>query len=117
MIARIWRGWVRSERAAEYIGIVERTGIAGYRRTPGNLGAQILTRDVGGGRTEMITLSWWTSLKDIEAFAGEDIETAKYYPEDDDFLLDRRSTVEHFEVAPPGTGQTQPIPFGDDPSG
>ena len=36
--------------------------MAGYRRTPGNEGAQLLTRDLGDGRTEIITLSWWTDL-------------------------------------------------------
>jgi heme-degrading monooxygenase HmoA len=97
----MWRGQVRSEKATEYADIVERTGMAGYRRTPGNQGAQLLTRDLGDGRTEIITLSWWSSLDDIKAFAGDDIEVAKYYPEDDEYLLDRDPSVAHFDVAPP----------------
>ena len=101
MIARMWRGWVRTDKVAEYVDIVERTGMDGYRRTPGNLGAQLLTRDDGGGRTELITLSWWSSIDDIRAFAGDDIERAKYYPEDDEYLVDREHTVRHFEVGPP----------------
>lgn len=100
----MWRGWVRSDRLAEYVDIVERTGMAAYRETPGNAGAQLLTRDLGEGRTEMLTLSWWSNLEAIRAFAGEDIEAAKYYPEDDEFLLDRDTTVSHFEVAPPADG-------------
>jgi hypothetical protein len=47
----MWRGWVRSERIDEYVDIVERTGMAQYRKTPGNQGAQLLTRDLGDGRT------------------------------------------------------------------
>ena len=101
MIARMWRGYVRTEKAAEYVEIVERTGMDGYRRTAGNLGAQLLTRDMGDGRTELITLSWWSSLDDIRAFAGDDIELAKYYPEDDEYLVDRETRVQHFDVAPP----------------
>jgi heme-degrading monooxygenase HmoA len=100
MIARMWRGWVPTEKAAEYAEIVERTGMSGYRRTPGNQGAQLLTRDLGDGRTEIVTLSWWTDLDHIRAFAGDDISHAKYYPEDDDYLLEREDTVTHFEVAP-----------------
>lgn len=100
MIARMWRGSVRTEKAAEYVEIVERTGIEGYRRTPGNRGAQILTRDHDDGRTELITLSWWSSTDDIRAFAGDDVEKAKFYPEDDADLLDREETVSHFDVAP-----------------
>jgi heme-degrading monooxygenase HmoA len=101
MIARMWRGVVRTEKLAEYVDIVERTGMAGYRRTPGNQGAQLLTRDLSEGRSEVITLSWWADLDHIKAFAGDDIELAKYYPEDDEYLLDRETTVAHFEVVPP----------------
>jgi heme-degrading monooxygenase HmoA len=105
MIARMWRGWVRTERIAEYVGIVERTGMAGYRTTPGNRGAQLMTRDLGDGRTELVTLSWWEDLDHVRAFAGDDIETAKYYPEDDEFLLDREETVAHFVVAEPDSAE------------
>lgn len=101
MIARMWRGWAHTGRIEEYVEIVERTGMAGYRATAGNQGAQLLTRDLGDGRTELITLSWWDDLDHIRAFAGADIEAAKYYPEDDEFLIDRETTVSHFEVAPP----------------
>ena len=100
VIARMWRGWVRTDKAAEYVNIVERTGMAEYRRTPGNHGAQLLTRDMGDGRTEIITLSWWSDLDRIRAFARDRIEVARYYPEDDAYLLDREATVAHFEVAP-----------------
>lgn len=99
MIARMWRGVVRSERLAEYIEIVERTGMSEYRVTPGNLGAQLLSRDLGEGRSEIVTLSWWVDLDHIRAFAGDDIELAKYYPEDGEFLLEQERTVAHFEVA------------------
>jgi len=99
MIARMWRGWVHTAKAGEYADIVERTGMAGYRATPGNRGAQLLTRDLGDGRTELVTLSWWDDLDVIHAFAGEEIETAKYYPEDDEYLVERETTVAHFHVA------------------
>lgn len=100
MIARMWRGLVRAERLAEYVDIVERTGMSGYRSTPGNAGAQLLTRDLGNGRSELITLSWWADLDQIRAFAGDHIEVAKYYPEDDEYLLEREHTVAHYTVAP-----------------
>ncbi|MFI9507393.1 antibiotic biosynthesis monooxygenase family protein [Nocardia sp. NPDC052566] len=99
MIARIWRGHVRTERAADYVAYINGTGIREYLETPGNLGAQMLTRDLGDGRTEIRTLSWWESLDVIRGFAGEDIEKAVYYPEDDDYLLDHEPTVTHYTVA------------------
>ncbi len=98
MIARIWRGWVRTPQAAEYVEYIMGTGIAEYRRTPGNLGAQMLTRELDDGRTEVLTLSWWDSRDSIRAFAGDDIEAAVFYPEDDRYLVDRETTVRHYEV-------------------
>jgi hypothetical protein len=38
MIARIWRGAVRAQDAPAYAEYVQRTGIEGYRRVPGNRG-------------------------------------------------------------------------------
>ena len=35
----------------------------------------------------------------IRAFAGEDLEKARYYPEDADYLLELEPTVTHYEVA------------------
>jgi hypothetical protein len=68
VIARIWRGAVRTEDAAEYIEYVRQTGIEHYRSTPGNLGAWILHRPLDD-RTE-----------------------------DERFLIERGPTVDHYEV-------------------
>jgi heme-degrading monooxygenase HmoA len=57
------------------------------------------TRYVGGGRVEVVTVSWWESYTSIKAFTGADISRAVFYPRDDDFLLDRETTVTHYEVA------------------
>src|SRR3712207_9087837 len=97
MIARLWRGWVRTEDRSTYADYVERTGIVQYRETPGNHGAHILLRDLDDGRTEIITLSFWASYDAIRGFAGEDITAAVYYPEDDRYLVAREDTVTHYE--------------------
>jgi len=99
MIARTWRGWVRTEQAAAYVEYITRTGLSAYGKTPGNLGAQMWTSDLGDGRTEVMTVSWWSSRADIEGFAGQDISAAVFYPEDDDYLIGRETTVAHYEVA------------------
>jgi heme-degrading monooxygenase HmoA len=99
MIARTWRGWVRTDQADAYVDYINRTGLKEYRQTDGNLGAQMWTADLGDGRTEVMTTSWWTSRADIEGFAGKDIEVAVFYPEDDGYLIDRETTVRHYEVA------------------
>jgi heme-degrading monooxygenase HmoA len=98
MILRSWRGWVASGREHDYAAYVERTGLAEYRAIEGNRGAQIAIRDLGDGRCEVITLSWWDSLVAIKEFAGDEIGVAKFYPEDDNYLVGRETTVSHFEV-------------------
>jgi heme-degrading monooxygenase HmoA len=98
MIARIWRGWVHPEHAAAYIDYVERTGLADYRRTPGNRGAWLLQRR-DGERIEVVTLSFWDSYDAIQRFAGADITRARFYPEDDRYLVAREWTVTHHEVS------------------
>ena len=98
MIARMWRGWVRTADRAAYVDYIESTGMAEYRATPGNQGAWMLARDLGEGRTEIVTLSFWASRDVIRAFAGDDIEQAVFYPEDERFLVDRETTVTHFDV-------------------
>jgi heme-degrading monooxygenase HmoA len=98
VIARIWRGAVRAEDADAYAEYVQRTGIDGYKRTPGNRGAWALWR-IDGDRAEIVTVSLWESRAAIEGFAGPDIEKAVFYPDDDRFLIDRDLTVRHYEVA------------------
>jgi heme-degrading monooxygenase HmoA len=98
MIARIWRGTVRADDAAAYASYVQQTGIDGYRKTPGNRGAWVLWR-AEGDRAEFVTLSFWESRRAIQGFAGEDIEKAVFYPEDDRFLVERDLTVGHYEIA------------------
>ena len=34
----------------------------------------------------------------IKGFAGDDVELAKYYPEDKDFLIEFEPTVVHYNV-------------------
>ncbi|SOE02184.1 hypothetical protein [Blastococcus haudaquaticus] len=102
MIARMWRGWVRTADREAYVDYVEGTGMSEYRRTPGNRGAHLLTRDLDDGRTEIVTLSFWNSRDVISGFAGEDISRAVFYPEDDRYLVDRETTVTHFDVAEAG---------------
>ncbi len=98
MIARMWRGWVRTADRAAYVDYIESTGMAEYRATPGNQGAWMLARDLDDGRTEIVTLSFWASRDAIRGFAGDDIEQAVFYPEDERFLVDRETTVTHFDV-------------------
>lgn len=98
-ILREWRAEIRRARSSEYVEYIRGTGLDDYRRTPGNLGALIAIRHIDAERTEVTTLSLWTSLDAIKAFAGADPEVARYYPKDDEFLLTRPSGVKHYEAS------------------
>jgi hypothetical protein len=45
-----------------------------------------------------MTMTSWESLAAIRGFAGDDLEAAKYYPEDRSFLLEFEPRVLHYEV-------------------
>jgi heme-degrading monooxygenase HmoA len=99
MIMREWRAEVRRELCDEYLQYVTHTGLAGYRATPGNLGAVVAVRDLDERRSEIVTLSYWQSLDSIAAFAGEPIDKARYFPEDDKYLFTRPDKVTHYHAS------------------
>lgn len=100
MIARIWRGRVHLEMLDEYRAYIADTGLRDYKRTPGNLGAYMLTRDaITHG--EVLTVSFWESYDAIARFAGTPLDRARYYPEDERFLLDFPESVTHYDVTLP----------------
>jgi hypothetical protein len=111
VIARTWRGWTRATDADAYVEYLLATGLKEYRSTPGNRGAFCFRR-IAGDRAEFITLSFWESVTAIKAFAGDDIELAVYYPEDERFLVERDMRVHHYEVVfaslPDGDRATSP---------
>jgi heme-degrading monooxygenase HmoA len=95
-ILREWRAEIRRATSAAYVEYVRATGIVEYRRTPGNLGAVVAVRDIDETRSEIVTLSWWTSLEAIRAFAGDSPDRARYFPDDDQYLLTRPDHVQHY---------------------
>ena len=105
MIARIWHGVTPATRSDEYLELLNRTGVPDYRATEGNRGVYVLRR-IEDDRAHFLTLSFWDGIEDVKRFAGSDPNKAKYYPEDEEFLLGFEPTVEHYEVAAgPGNGQ------------
>jgi len=65
--------------------------------TLGNRGEFVL-RWIEGDRAHFRMISLWESAADIEAFAGDPIERARYYAEDADYLPELAPAVTHFEV-------------------
>ncbi len=97
MIVRMWHGRVPTSKADAYRSFTNMRAIPDYRSVPGNISVHILER-AEGEVTHFITLTFWDSLESIKGFAGQDVEKAKYYPEDKDFLLEFEAKAVHYEV-------------------
>lgn len=97
MIARAWHGMVPKSQADAYYDYLQQTGVPDLAATPGNRGVFVLRR-IAAEEAHFLLLSLWDSWDAIKAFAGEEIEEARYYPEDEEFLLELEPTVTHYEV-------------------
>lgn len=97
MIARIWHGMTPRSKSDEYIEYLNRTGVRDYQNTEGNLGVHILRR-IEGEQAHFLTLTFWDSVESIKKFAGKDYEKARYYSEDQEYLLEFEEHVLHYEV-------------------
>ncbi len=97
MIARLWFGRTKSEDYDGYLAYMEESGVAALQATPGNRGVMVLRR-IDGDEAEFGVMSFWDSLDDVKAFAGEDVDVARYFPDDERFLLEFTPRLRHFEV-------------------
>jgi heme-degrading monooxygenase HmoA len=96
-ITRIWHGTTKAEHADEYLQYVIDTGIAEYKNTESNLNVEVLRR-VEGDKCHFWTVTKWDSYESIKKFAGEEYEKARYYPEDEKYLLEFEPNVIHCET-------------------
>ena len=97
MVVRMWHGRVPRAKAQAYREFLNARAIPDYRSVPGNVSVHVLERQ-DGDVTHFVTLTFWASMAAIAGFAGADVEAAKYYPEDRDFLLEFEPRVVHHEV-------------------
>jgi heme-degrading monooxygenase HmoA len=75
MIARIWRGWAPQGRASDYQRHYD-TEVSGHlREVSGFRGAQLPRRDEHG-EVAFTSITWFTDLDAVRAFAGDDYERA-----------------------------------------
>jgi heme-degrading monooxygenase HmoA len=98
MIARIWHGATPSSKGDQYLDYLNDTGIPDYRATEGNQGVYVFRR-TEGSQAHFLLVSLWESTDAIKQFAGPDFAKARYYPADEEFLLELEPTVSHYEVA------------------
>jgi heme-degrading monooxygenase HmoA len=93
----MWHGVVPKQKEEAYLRLMRTTAIPDYRSVQGNKLALVL-RKREGDATHFITFTLWDSLESIRAFAGADVERAKYYDFDPGFLIELEPTVQHYEA-------------------
>jgi len=97
MIARIWHGRTLVEDFDTYTKFMKEKAIPDYKKTNGFVKLTFL-RNIENNIAHFTLITFWENLQVIKNFAGEDFEKAKYYPEDENFLLEFEEKVTHFEV-------------------
>ena len=97
MIARVWRGATLAEDADAYAAYLEESGMRTAREIPGSRGTLVLRR-VRGGRAEFETILLFETLEDVRGFAGDELEAAVFFEEDDRYLVERELEARHYDV-------------------
>jgi len=97
MIARIWHGKTTAANFEAYTALLKKLAIPDYTKTTGFKGLTFL-RNIQNNEAHFTLITYWENMEVIKNFTGNDFEKAKYYPEDNDFLLEFEEKVQHHEV-------------------
>jgi len=97
VIARVWRGSTLAENAEAYAAYIEQSGVGPARKLEGARGSLVLRR-LRGGYAEFETIILFDSMENVRAFAGDAVDEAVFFPEDDRYLVERDLDVSHYDV-------------------
>jgi antibiotic biosynthesis monooxygenase (ABM) superfamily enzyme len=98
VITRLWRGWTAPEDADAYERFLLVELFPSMRKIRGFRGADVLRRDEGG-EVAFVTLTRFDSLEAIQAFAGEDAETAVIEPVARALLSRHDERAQHYNTS------------------
>jgi heme-degrading monooxygenase HmoA len=97
MILRTWHGRTRIEDAAAYEAFLRMRALPDYASVPG-LERAIFTRRDESDAAHFLLVTLWRDCAAVAAFADSDPARAKYYPEDDRYLLEKEDTALNHDV-------------------
>ena len=80
MISRIWHGWTTLENADKYEALLRADFLPGIHRIVGYNGAYLLRREAANNEIEFLTITQFTDIVAVKAFAGKDYERAVIPP-------------------------------------
>ncbi len=94
---RLWHGKVSIEKADDYEKFMIERAAPDYGSVDGLL-KLYFQRKNDNNTTHFLLVTIWDSMDSIKKFAGEHPELAKYYVEDDDFLIEKEKFVSMYEI-------------------
>ena len=97
MIVRTWHGQTRLSDGDEYEGFMKERAAPDYGSVAG-LENLFFTRRNEGDVSHFLLVTVWDSIDSVKKFAGENPEVAKYYPEDDGYLLEKEEYSQNYQV-------------------
>ena len=96
-IMRLWHGEVSIEKADDYEKFMIEKAAPDYSSINGLLNLYFQRKDEIT-KAHFLLVTIWDSLESIKKFAGEEPEIAKYYLEDDDFLLEKEKHTMMYNI-------------------
>jgi len=94
---RLWHGEVAIEKADEYERFMIEKAAPDYSSVDGLLNLYFQRKNEET-KAHFLLVTIWDSLESIKQFADTEHELAKYYPEDDHFLLTKEKYTSMYDV-------------------
>ena len=96
-IMRLWHGEVAIEKADDYEKFMVEKAAPDYGSVEGLQNLYFQRKDEET-KAHFLLVTIWDSMNSIKKFAGAEPELAKYYPEDDGYLLSKEKQVSMYEI-------------------
>ena len=96
-IMRLWHGEVAIEKADEYEKFMIDRAAPDYGSVEGLIKLYFQRKDEEK-KAHFLLVTLWDSINSVKKFTGDNLELAKYYPEDDNFLLEKEKYVSMYKV-------------------
>ena len=98
MISRIWHGWTTRENSDKFESLLRAEVLPGIHRVSGYNGAYLLRREAANYEIEFLTITQFTDMVAVKAFAGKDYERAVIAPGAGKFLTHYDERSAHYET-------------------
>ncbi len=97
MIVRTWHGRTRLSDGDAYESFMKKRAAPDYGSIDG-LQQLFFTRRDEVEASHFLLITVWDSIEAVKKFAGDDPNVAKYYPEDNEFLLEKEARSLNHQV-------------------